>query len=272
MKNLIAYLIGIVIFVQLSLSCIGEPNTVVKNVKKTTTTVPPPLINENGNVVKTRFNVPQGFKRVEGSTNSFASHLQNLPLKSHGSKVKHYDGTYKYNTSAYIAVVDLPIGNKNLHQCADAVMRLRADYLYSQQRYSEIEFLFVSGKRSNYNNWLNGREPNSKNYWSYLENVFSFASTLSLDKQLKKKDVSKLEVGDVFIKGGSPGHTVIVVDKCINDKGEVKFMLAQSYMPAQEIQILVNPENPSSPWYDLNFGKTLYSSEYTFTSDQLKTF
>jgi hypothetical protein len=61
------------------------------------------------------------------------------------------------------------------------------------------------------------------------------------------------------------------VDKCSNDKGEVKFMLAQSYMPAQDIQILVG-DDEKSPWYDLNFGAYLNSAEYTFTKEQLKKF
>jgi hypothetical protein len=229
-------------------------------------------INHYGNSVITRFNTPEGYERVHSDKNSWAYHLQSLPLKPHGSKVKHYDGSYKSNTSAYLAVVDLPIGRRDLHQCADAVMRLRADYLYSQEKYNQIEFLFVSGKISRYKDWLNGNTPNPKNYWGYMENVFSYASTLSLDKQLNKKNVRDISIGDVFIKPGSPGHTVIVVDMCVNSQGKVKFMLAQSYMPAQEIQILVNPNNPNSPWYDLDFGDYLYSSEYTFTKNQLKTF
>jgi hypothetical protein len=229
-------------------------------------------INTDGETVETRFNTPEGYKRERNTKNSWGKFLQTLPMKPHGTEVSLYNGFVKNNYSAYMAVVDLPIGDKDLHQCADAVMRLRADYLYSQGRYNEIEFLFCSGKKSNYSSWLGGRTPNKTNFWSYLENVFSFASTLSLDRQLKSKDVKDLEIGDVFIKGGSPGHAVIVVDKCVNSKGEVKFMLAQSYMPAQEIQILVNPDCPESPWYDANFGSTLYSAEWTFTSDQLKTF
>ena len=95
---------------------------------------------------------------------------------------------------------------------------------------------------------------------------------MSLNKQLIHVEADQLQIGDVFIKGGSPGHAVIVVDKCTNAKGEVKFMLAQSYMPAQETQILVNPASPESPWYDLNFGENMISAEYTFTKDQLKRF
>ena len=230
------------------------------------------IINEEGMLVKTRFNVPEGYKRIESAPNTWESFLQNLPLKVHGSQVKLYDGTLKSNTSVCLAVVDLPIGNRNLHQCADAIMRLRADYFNAQEKYSEIEFLFVTGRRFNYKTWLGTRQPNAKNYWAYLENVFDGASTLSLDKQLIHVEADQLQIGDVFIKGGSPGHAVIVVDKCTNAKGEVKFMLAQSYMPAQEIEILINPASPESPWYDLNFGEYLYSAEHTFTKDQLKRF
>ena len=82
-----------------------------------------------------------------------------------------------------------------------------------------------------------------------------------------------LEIGDVLIKGGFPGHTVIVVDKCINtSSGAVKYMLAQSYMPAQELQILVNPLEPESPWYDLTTNPVIQTAEWDFTADQLRSF
>jgi hypothetical protein len=230
------------------------------------------FINPEGNNIISRFNVPEGYNRVKTEKNSFAEFLQNLPLKPNGSPVLLFNGNEKVNQYAHLAVVDLPIGTRDLHQCADAIMRLRADYLFGQKRFKEIDFLFVSGKRSNYATYLAGRTPNSTNLWSYLENVFNLASTLSLDKQLKSKNLNSIEVGDVFIKGGSPGHAVIVVDKCVNSEGKVKFMLAQSYMPAQETQVLVNPKDPNSPWYDLDFGNILKTAEYTFTQNQLKSF
>lgn len=250
--------------------CFSNKNN--SNEKTANTPLKKSVINETGTSITTRFAPPTGYKRVDTKENTWQHHLQNLPLKPHGSKVKHYDGTYKKNTQAYVAVVDLYIGNKNLHHCADAIMRLRADYLYEQRKYNDIEFLFVSGKKSKYTIWLGDKTPNSKNYWAYMENVFSYASTISLEKQLKYKNINNLEIGDIFIKGGSPGHTVIVVDKCVNNEGKVKFMLAQSYMPAQDIQILTNLYSADSPWYDLDFGETLYTSEYRFNKNQLKTF
>ena len=84
-------------------------------------------------------------------------------------------------------------------------------------------------------------------------------------------EANKLDIGDVFIKGGSPGHAVIVVDKCVGPEGEVRFMLAQSYMPAQDIQILVG-DHKESPWYDLNFGEILNTPEFQFSKNDFKSF
>ena len=265
-------IIGFTFLVLSFTSCIEstiEPkDSPISNVDSVVTIDP---LNENGVTVETRFNTPEGFTRVESESGSFGSYLQNLPLKPHGSKVHHFDGTLKYNTSAYCAVVDLPFKNNPNHQCADAVMRMRAEYLFSVKKYSEIEFLYVSGKKSNYLSYLGGKTPTADNLWSYMCGVFCYANTYSLNKQLESKSTSDLQIGDVFIIGGFPGHTVIVVDKCVNSKGEVKFMLAQSYMPAQDIQILVGDDGVT-PWYDLNFGDYLYSAEYTFSKNDLKSF
>ena len=233
------------------------------------------LINPNGSTIKTRFTVPSGFTRKEYNSNSFENFLQNLPLKKNGSLVHLFDGSIKENYGIYLGVVDLSIGKKDLHQCADAVMRLRAEYLFSQKKHDEISFLTANGKKLGYIVWLNGRVPNKDNFWNYLEALFNVANTTSLNKQLTSKPIAKLEIGDVFIypwQGRMYGHAIIVVDKCLNTEGKIKFMLAQSFTPAQEIEILDNPNEMGSPWYDLNFGETLDTPQIDFTKDQLKSF
>ncbi len=87
------------------------------------------------NTIQSRFKVPDGFVRTKEAVNSFGNHLRNLPLKPIGSQVKYFNGSIKSKQNVYDAVVDLPIGNKDLHQCADAVMRLRADYFYQNKQY-----------------------------------------------------------------------------------------------------------------------------------------
>lgn len=251
------------------------------------------LYKVEGKTIKERYSPPSGYERTVEPKNSFAEYLRNLPLKPSGSLVKYYNGSIKSNSNIYDAVIDLPIGNKDLHQCADAVMRLRADYFFQQKQYNKIHFNFTNGFRVDYSKWRQGYRiaikgnktswaktskptDSQQEYWKYLEIIFNYAGTASLSKEMNPIAVSDIQIGDVFIKGGFPGHAVIVVDMAVNPKNNQKIiLLAQSYMPAQEIQILVNPSISSSTkfcWYTVNNFKTLETPEWTFKSSELKRF
>lgn len=239
--------------------------------------------------IKDRFPVPLGYARTIEAKNSFGEYLQNLPLKPSGSLVKYYNGSTKSNNNVYDAVIDLPIGNKDLHQCADAVMRLRADYFFEQKQYDKIHFNFTNGFRVDYSKWRKGyriavkgnktswvktanASDSQEDYWKYLEIIFNYAGTASLSKEMNAISISDIQIGDVFIKGGFPGHAVIVVDVATKGKKKI-FLLAQSYMPAQELQILLNPNvNNRVCWYTANNLATLETPEWTFKSSELKRF
>ena len=84
-------------------------------------------------------------------------------------------------------------------------------------------------------------------------------------------DEKMLSPGDVLISGWFPGHAVIVMDVAINNAGNKIFLLAQSYMPAQDIHVLNNPSDKKlSPWYEVNEDRIIETPEYTFTKDELK--
>jgi hypothetical protein len=209
---------------------------------------------------------PPGYKRIHQNKNSFGEWLRNISLKK-DRRVHLYDGSLKRNQRAQFAVLDISVGKKDLQQCADAVMRLRADYLFDQKKYSLIEFSDNAGKAYK---WTG--EANHPGFERYLENVFGMCGSASLEKQLKPvASLQELQPGDVFIKGGFPGHAMIVIDAAINDKGNKIFMLAQSYMPAQDIHIVKNPMNDDlSPWYEVNDAKDIITPEWTFSNDQLR--
>ncbi|MGB9867791.1 MAG: DUF4846 domain-containing protein, partial [Bacillota bacterium] len=245
-------------------------------------------LNLAGGTIGERFQVPQGFERVEVSEGSFAHYLRNLPLKPHGSEVRYYDGRVKPNAGAYEAVVQMDIGTRDLQQCADAVMRLRAEYLYGQGRFNEIWFEFANGFRAEYAKWMEGyriwvegntcrwvkRSWKSNNYTSfreYLDMVFAYANTVSLRRQLVPVAVNEVWIGDVFV---DQGHAVIVVDLA-RDRvtGKKLIILAQSYMPAQEIHVLANQVNQGlSPWFEADFGDALVTPEWTFRRADLRRF
>ena len=210
--------------------------------------------------------LPAGYRRINGSDSGFAKWLRQVPLKT-DNKVYLYNGQLKGNQSAQYAVLDIPIGNKDLQQCADAVMRLRAEYFYRDRRYSQIWFADNSGKK-----YVCPANVNAKQFEQYLEKVYAWCGTLSLEKQLKKVPVfGDIQPGDVLIKGGSPGHAVTVMDVAINAAGEKIYLLSQSYMPAQSIHILKNPMDEAlSPWYKAGNEAVIETPEWSFTRQQLR--
>lgn len=248
-------------------------------------------VNPEGKTISSRFSPPKGYMPVSAGANSYALYLRKLPLKPHGTKVKLYNNKLKANQNAAAAVLDIEVGDENLQQCADAVMRLRAEYLYATKQYHKIHFNFTNGFRADYMEWMKGnriivkgndaswkklKEPSNtyNDFREYLYMVFRYAGSLSLSKELKPVPIQNIQPGDVFILGGSPGHAVLVIDVAENrSAGKKIFMLAQSYMPAQDIHILVNNNDPTlSPWYEIPEENVLHTPEWTFTTDQLMRF
>ncbi len=250
------------------------------------------------NSIVARIPSPNGLSRVGSKPYSFGHWLRYLPLKPGRPEVMLYDGKPKHNQNAHFAVIDIDTGQRDLQQCADAVIRLRAEYLKSAGREEDIHFNFTSGDDCQWEDWVVGRRPvvngdkvtwktvkenvgdrSYANFKKYLDTVFAYAGTQSLAKELVPvKDFWDIQIGDVFIHPGRPGHAVIVVDVAEYPKtGRRGFMLAQSFMPAQDMQILVNPADPdAAPWYPVPPRKAenpnLRTPEWTFNFGELMRF
>jgi Domain of unknown function (4846) len=234
---------------------------------------------------------PKGYEKSQNTEGSFGFYLQNIPLKK-DKTVYLYNGEKKRNQTAQYMVLDVSVGTRDLQQCADAVMRLRGEYLFKQKAFDKISFKSVEGHVMRFVNWANGSrnllkpqdltatlKPDADvsyaTFLKYMDFVFAYASTLSLEKEMKPvANVSDIKIGDVFIKGGAPGHAIIVVDVAINKQTKKKaFLLAQSYMPAQNIHILNNPNDAKmSPWYAEAFENQLITPEWDFEKTALRHF
>ena len=101
--------------------------------------------------------------------------------------------------------------------------------------------------------------------------MFGMCGSASLSKQMKSKRLEDMLPGDVLVHVGFPGHAAIVIDMATNAQGEKIYLLAQSFMPAQDIHILKNPANSQlSPWYKLKDEEFILTPEYTFKRNELK--
>jgi len=240
------------------------------------------------NTIINRIELPDGFTREKDIVGSFAHWLRRLPLKQGKPEVKLYNGELKWNQNAHMYVVNIDVGERDLQQCADATMRLRAEYLYEVKKLDSIHFNYTNGANVSFAKWRNGLYPvpksgkvdwvnspkNNSSYSSfkkYMVQIFNYAGTLSLSRELNNIELNAIQPGDIFVYGGSPGHAVMVLDVAKNKFGETIFLLAQSYMPAQEIHVLKNPNNSDlSPWYSLSEIKgELVTPEWTFDKDEL---
>jgi hypothetical protein len=244
------------------------------------------------NAIYSRIPVPAEYRRVEAEEGSFQNWLRHLPLKDGNPPVYLYDSRKKSNQLANFAVIDIDVGKKDLQQCADAVIRLRAEYLYSTGEFDSIAFNFTSGDGYRYVDWLDGltpvvdaenvrwkegpkRENSRSNFRKYLEIVFTYAGSYSLSRELVNvENINDIRIGDVFIEGGFPGHAVIVVDMAREPETQDRvFLLAQSFTPAQDMHIIRNPVKWSlSPWFKLNQDGGLITLEWIFKEDQLMRF
>nr|WP_298054792.1 DUF4846 domain-containing protein [uncultured Lachnoanaerobaculum sp.] len=245
------------------------------------------FINPEGNTIFTRFITPKGYKRVETAEGSFADFIGNYPLEPDGTPVYYFDKREK-GGDGHAAVFSMEVGEEDLQQCADSIMRIYAEYLYKSGNEDRISFKFVDGFVCDYNHWKQGyrvKFADDKPYWEkktdadnseetfkkYLRIVFAYSSTLSMEKEARPTDISELQVGDIFIKGGSPGHVVMVADICENEAGEKAFLLAQGFMPAQSFHIIKNPAHSEDPWYYESEVKYPFRTQsYTFDEGSLR--
>lgn len=216
--------------------------------------------------------LPPGFTRITAAPGSFADYLQRLPLRK-DNIVYLYNSQPKGDQSLHYAVIDISTGKRDLQQCADVVMRLRAEYFYSKKQYDSIAFVNNAAVVYRFSDVVkrNG-DASRENFLRFMEKVFANCGTYSLEKQLRPTTMELMKPGDVLIRGGAPGHAEIVVDMAVNVSTRQKiFMLAEGYMPAQDTHIVLNTANPVlGPWYTLSAGKHIETPTWVFTSKQLR--
>jgi len=243
-----------------------------------------------GETLEERFRPPRGYERVAVPDGSFAAWLRGLPVHPGRGTIHLHDGTPRRAIGTHAAVLAVDVGERNLQQCADAVIRLRAEYLRRAGREDEIAFRFTSGDLARWSDWRNGMRPRVSgnsvtwartgtrgsgyaNFRSYLETVFNYAGTFSLERELEAvADPALVEGGDVFIVGGFPGHAMLVLDVAENRRGERVFLLCQSLQPAQEIHVVQSGGFPRRTWHRAKSGGQFFPAGWRFSYSALKRF
>ncbi|MEY8847831.1 DUF4846 domain-containing protein [Psychroserpens sp. XS_ASV72] len=260
-------------------------NTVLASVKT------PSLIYKDSVTIASRVKVPDGYKRVTYPKGSFQEYLRNYKLKPYGSKIINYDDSHYFWQGGHIGILDVPVPNNGLQQCADALIRIRSEYLWNQNRKDEIGFNFTSGHYCSWKSYAEGYRPkingnkvsfqktakvdhSKANFYKYLNLIFTYSGTLSLYNELPSiNNAKRLQIGDMLIKGGTPGHIVMICDEVVDANGNKLFLLFQGNTPAQSVHLVKNLQDLNrSPWYQLEKDQEISVSNYTFDSSKFVRF
>ncbi len=211
---------------------------------------------------------PEGYTRVPLEAGSFGAWLRGLPLRPEGTPVLDFQGrpVLAASDARLAAVAELDVGTANLQQCADSILRLHAEWRWASGHPERIAYRFTSGHLASWPRYAAGeraRVSGSKVTWvpgsaaadssraafrNYLDLLFTYAGTLSIQAEGARPTREQLRPGDFFVLGGSPGHTVLVLDVATNAKGERVALVGQGFTPAQDFHVL---EGKDGPWFPL---------------------
>lgn len=211
-----------------------------------------------------RIPVPSGFTRVPLAAGSFGAWLRGLPLERAGTPVVSHRGEIILPPEHpnLAAVVAIDVGVQDLQQCADSVIRLHAEWAWSQGRRDQ-SYRAASGAEMPFARWAAGERvtvsgpAGSKLTWApaaradsshrafraYLDSVFGWANTVALARDTAPIALADLRPGDFVVQPGGPGHAVLVLDLAIDADGRRVVLLGQGFMPAQSFQVL-HPGKP----------------------------
>lgn len=216
-----------------------------------------------------RFAPPSGFERARVSPGSFGQWLRGLPLRPKGA-VLDYKGrvVLEEGDPRLAAVVALDEGTADLQQCADSVMRLHAEWLWSKGNRT-MSYRAASKTVMPFEKWLLGERPSAEGnslvwkpaarrsdendhgvFRSFMDAVFMWANTGALARDAQKISLDEVRPGDFFVLAGSPGHAVLILDVVKNESGNRALLLGQGYMPAQSFHVLRS--SAETAWFSVD--------------------
>lgn len=199
-----------------------------------------------------------------GVTYTIEEFMRSLPVRSKDAKVKLYTKEEKAEQDSHIAIFNLPVDSRNLQQRGSSMMRLYAEYYWTNHDYDNMKYHLLDNFAMEYERWTKGERLNYQNNafsWyssdkkgdsyetllEYLEYYFSYTGMSTLLAESHKADVNNISVGDFFVDEKKE-NAAMVVDVAVDEDGDRCFLLASGGTPAQEIEILKNPAH-EDPWY-----------------------
>lgn len=208
----------------------------------------------SGSIIE-RFAPPDGYARVPVAADSYKEWLRQLPLLPDTTPARDWTGRLVFAPHEIGGVLDWRLLGAE-EQCADIVMRLLAEYAWTDDPSSIPAFRSLSGQEMVWARWLSGRygtntaqtaivhtpgarrEPSRRELDAYLRFVMTYANTASLARDWPEVAPADLAIGDVVIQphctGQGMGHLSVVVDACRDADGHQLYLFVDGFTPARD--------------------------------------
>jgi hypothetical protein len=238
------------------------------------------------------FAPPAGFTRVAVAPGSFGEWLRGLPMRPERTPVMTYDGRVAHGVDDkhVVAVTELDVGKRDWQQCSDSLIRLHAEWLWSNDRADDAAYRFTSGEivtwpkfaggaRARWNGetrkivWSRARADSSRaSYRKYLDLIFLYGGTRSLAKEGRAVARGDVAPGDFLVMPGSAGqgHAVMILDVAVDGSGKRVALIGQGYTPAQDFHVM--SPGGASPWFSLDVDEVRTPFWPAFSWDMLRRF
>jgi len=206
---------------------------------------------------------------------SYAHWLRHLPLRKPGTPVRDHRGApLAASTAVAAAVVDLDVGKRDLQQCVDTLIRLRAEYLWYKKRPHRARFRYAGGRYFGWAQWARGIRPkrrggrivyekrayaslSRRNFRRYLTFLFAMTGTMHHVGE-PRVPFARLSAGHFFIqpppRPGALGHAVVILDVAreVGGRGRLRALLAEGFTPAQSFHVLQRNTTGGGAWFALD--------------------
>lgn len=228
---------------------------------------PWPLAEAHYEPLSHRFPPSPGYRRDPLRPEHWGAWLRGLPLRSPGTPVVLENGQLQVpgQSPTLGAVVDMDL--RRNQQCADIIYRLRAEWAWVMGAAYAVSFRATDGSTLAWRDWRRGVRPilagkkliylkiaqsdgSRASFNGYLDGIFNWCGTISLERDTVPVPPHDLQVGDILVQSGAPGHAVLIVDLARDAHGRRQALFLQGWMPAQSIHIVSPPGG--SGWVDLD--------------------
>ena len=228
------------------------------------------------------FPSPPGFERVKAADGSFADWLRHLPLRPIGTQPKTYLGeTTVWKASEVAAVIDLDLIGK-IQDCATSAVRLWVEYLVNHGKEKTLSVTMNQRKVLSWAGFMRGclpsyngetrklsvtcghRRPSvstaqarAASIRKYVRHAMRWTNSSTLARHLRRATKAETGPGTVILQPGSSGgvgHASIIVDKAVNTDGDRLYLVANGFLPAQDMLIVAPGQSPADrrPWCTLD--------------------